>query len=159
MDGVIAMTSLGLQRFLCMDETPPTDYDWCEDLVDWAKLDVGFWANLPVYHETLDLLKGLNDVKIVTHCFSLAAIVGKRLWLNKHWPGIEMINLAEKWLLAAPDRYLWDDYPEQIDAWIRAGGVGGLVDRPWNQGVICVKWRRTNQPEIYAALNVAKTGA
>ncbi len=132
MDGVIAMTSLGLQRHLGIDETPPTDYDWCKGLIDWTMLDVGFWANLPVYHETLDLLKSLNNVRILTHCFSLAAVVGKQLWLNKYWPGNEIINLPEKWLLAAPDRYLWDDYPIQIDAWVDAGGVGELVDRSWN---------------------------
>lgn len=132
MDGVIAMTSLGLQRHLGVDQTPPTDYNWCDGLVDWAKLDVGFWVNLPVYHKTLALLKNLDNVIILMHCFSLAAIVGKRLWLNKNWPEVEMIPLAEKWLLAAPGRYLWDDYPKQIDAWNRAGGVGNLIDRPWN---------------------------
>ena len=132
LDGVLAQTSLGLQRHLGLDETPPIDYNWCDNLIDWSTLDMNFWFSLPVYYETLKELKTLDNVRIVTHCFSLEAIIGKRLWLDKHWPGVEMINLSDKWLLAGPDRILWDDYPEQIIAWNNAGGIANLIERPWN---------------------------
>lgn len=131
-DGVLAMTSLGLQKHLGLDETPPTDYNWCEDLVDWSTLGVDFWANLPVYSEQLYAAKLLKNVRVVTHCFGIDAIVGKRLWLDRYWPEVEMINLEDKWLLAGPDRWLFDDYPEQIAKWIEAGGIGRLIRRPWN---------------------------
>lgn len=134
MDGVIAMTALGLQKHLGLDETPPTDYNWCENLVDWSKLDINFWLNLPVYHKTLAEVKELKNVRVLTHCFSVDAIVGKRLWLDKHWPEVEMINLSDKWLLAGPNRWLWDDYPVQINKWIEAGGIGQLIKRSWNNG-------------------------
>ena len=132
MDGVIAMTSLGLQRHLNLPEIPPTEYNWCDDLVNWAELGIEFWANLPVYLKQLHELKNLQNVKILTHCFSVDAVVGKRLWLDKHWPDVEMINMPDKWLLAGPNRCLWDDYPLQIQKWREHGGVGMLVKREWN---------------------------
>ena len=131
-DGVLAMTSLGLQRHLGIEESPPVDYNWCEGLVDWSALNRDFWANLPVYYDTLELFKRLDNVKIVTHCFSLEAIIGKHLWINRHWPGVEVVNLSEKWLVAGPNRVLYDDYPEQIRQWKNAGGIGKLVARTWN---------------------------
>ena len=132
MDGVIADCSLGLQRLLGLPEVPPTEYNWCDGLVDWSTLGIEFWANLQVYKETLEACKTLPNVRVVTHCFGVDAVVGKRLWLDKHWPEVDMINLADKWLLAGPNRYLWDDYPVQVDAWIDAGGIGQLVERAWN---------------------------
>ena len=133
MDGVIAKTSLGLQIHLGLDEVTPTNYNWCNGLVNWSTLGIEFWKNLPVYQDTLYLLQQLNNVKIITHCFSLNAMIGKQLWLDKYWPGIEMINLEDKWLLAGTGRVLWDDYPKQIDNWIKAGGVGNLIERSWNK--------------------------
>jgi len=133
MDGTIAMTSLALQKHLGLDEIPPTDYNWCNGLVDWASLNASFWLTIPAYTESLALLKTLDNVKILTHCFSLNAMIGKRRWLDHYWPGVEMINMSEKWLLAGPDRILWDDYPEQINKWKAAGGIGNLIERPWNQ--------------------------
>ena len=135
MDGVIARTSLGLQRHLGLPEIPPTDYNWCEGIVDWSNLDVGFWAGLPVYTETLKVIQELGNVTILTHCFGTAAIVGKRMWLDEHWPGVEMINLKDKYLLAGTNRWLWDDYPLQIKQWQEAGGRGQLVRRSWNESI------------------------
>ena len=132
MDGVLAMTSLGLQRHLGLPEKPPIDYNWCDDLVDWSKLGIEFWENLPAYPEQLIAMKKLRNVKIVTHCFGLDAVIGKRRWLNKYWPEVEMINLADKWLLSRPNRCLWDDYPLQIQKWRIFGGTGMLVERSWN---------------------------
>jgi len=132
MDGVIAQTSLGLQRHLGIEEASPTDYNWCEGMVNWSELNISFWLTIPVYADSLALLKTLDNVTIVTHCFSLNAMIGKRRWLDHYWPGVEMINMSEKWLLAGPDRVLWDDYPEQIKNWEAAGGIGMLVKREWN---------------------------
>ena len=74
-------------------------------------------------------MQSLRNVRIVTHCFGVDAIVGKRRWLDTHWPGVEMINLEDKWLLAGKNRFLWDDYPVQIANWNAAGGMGILVER------------------------------
>lgn len=139
MDGVIANVSEGLQTSLGLPIVPPTDYNWCADLVDWSLLNAGFWEGLPVYEDTLIEMQSLENTIILTHCFSVDAIIGKRKWLDRYWPGIEMINLADKWLIAGPGRCLWDDYPVQIEQWNEAGGMGILIERAWNRGTAKVE--------------------
>jgi len=138
MDGVIANTSEGLQAHLGLPQVPPVDYHWMKDLINWSELDVCFWENLPVYEDTLLEMQALENTTILTHCFSVDAIIGKSKWLDRYWPGIEMINLAEKYLIAGPGRYLFDDYPVQIEQWEKAGGKGVLIERAWNRGTATV---------------------
>ena len=52
--------------------------------------------------------------------------VGKRLWVEKHLPGVELIlrSAKHKKDLAEPDAILIDDREDNIAGWVERGGIG-----------------------------------
>ena len=62
---------------------------------------------------------------------------GKALWVQSHLPEYSkrfIISTAPKSLLAKPDTLLIDDKDENVEEFVKAGGYGILVNRPWNKG-------------------------
>ena len=54
--------------------------------------------------------------------------IGKKLWVEKHLPGVELIlrSAKHKKDLAEPDAILIDDREDNIIGWIERGGIGIL---------------------------------
>jgi hypothetical protein len=120
-----------------------TPGQWEVPCIDWKALPIAFWATLPLTREfsqvrqkmSSELLNGC-PVYILTYACSDDSYAGKLMWLKQHLPAFadQVIFTEHKHLLAAPGRVLYDDRDENIDAWIKAGGIGRLVNRPWNRG-------------------------
>jgi 5'(3')-deoxyribonucleotidase len=79
---------------------------------------------------------GENNIAVLTApSMSQYCVPGKRRWMQKHYPFLakNMIFTSAKRFLAGPDRVLIDDRNENVDSFIRAGGHGILLPRPWNR--------------------------
>ena len=102
-----------------------------------------FWAELPWMHDGRDILRavidtlGLEKVYFLTTPMSnLESASGKMMWVNDNLPIYlkrTIITQAPKSLLARPNVLLIDDRNENIDEFVKAGGQGILVPRPWNR--------------------------
>lgn len=107
----------------------------------YQKLDYDFWAEMPLEDDAKEIYSlaakkvGVENVEVLTTpCHSRGCYAGKYSWMTKHFPKIApRMNLTQsKFLLAAEDRILIDDKPENVMEWCEAGGKGFLYPRPWN---------------------------
>ena len=105
---------------------------------------IDFWANL---NWTCD---GHDIMQLVTSTFKPEQIylltkpmsnpdsyTGKALWVQKHLPEYNKqfaVTQTPKSLLAKSDTLLIDDKDENVEEFVKAGGYGILVNRPWNKG-------------------------
>ncbi|MCK4824353.1 hypothetical protein KA005_51855 [bacterium] len=106
-----------------------------------------FWAELKWTHDGRDILQTIwrtfnskNIYLLTTPMPNLESAFGKMMWVNAWLPEYikrTIITQAPKHLLARPDTLLIDDKNENIDEFIKAGGRGLLVPRPWNHRCFC----------------------
>lgn len=123
MDGVLVdlVGGLGIK---------PEEYDCFKA---WKHLDARFWAELQPTPEYNDLIR-VADV-IITKVVSKYARKGKEAWLKKWAPAKRKIfTESPKSYWCTQNDILIDDSDDEIRDWIRVGGVGLLVPRPWNRG-------------------------
>jgi hypothetical protein len=94
---------------------------WCDDLMDVVK-------EFPTYIITD---AGNNPHKVA----------GKVAWMHTHYPEFvdRMIFTAHKHLMAAPDRLLIDDKPENTHTWIHHGGYAITPPAIWSTGLESVE--------------------
>lgn len=108
----------------------------------WRRVDTSdFWDSLPVYPGAelfLQYLKVLTGDSIVLCTRASPGFVfpsSRKTWvhtkLGPEWPLVVMCD-ASKSLLARKDVMLLDDHPETIRSFLDTGGLGILVERPWN---------------------------
>jgi len=103
-----------------------------------------FWINLDWVRDGHDILRTVLDhfkpeqVYLATRPMpNPDSYTGKALWVQKHLPEYSkrlIVTQAPKSLLAKPDTLLIDDKDENVEEFVKAGGYGILVNRPWNKG-------------------------
>lgn len=97
-----------------------------------------FWSEMGAYPWFKDLYNELSKVGKVYFLTSPSqnpySLSGKLKWLHKQFnKGFkDYVITPNKELLAAPDSYLIDDYPENIEKFIEAGGNAFLFPQFWN---------------------------
>jgi hypothetical protein len=110
-----------------------------------------FWRGIqpyPWYRKLIEVVSGYCDHLVLctspsNHHYSWG---GKALWLALHkldhipcvMMGIndrknEKPSPVGKWMMAAPDRLLIDDYHKNTDPFIEEGGKAILFPQPWNR--------------------------
>jgi hypothetical protein len=116
--------------------------------VPWyAKCDAAFWRDLPKTPDAdaiINLIEEFfhpDDVFLCT-AFEDATppekigecIAGKIMWLERHYPDMRkrLMYTNAKHGCAFADAVMVDDSDTNIAAFIKAGGSGILVPRPWN---------------------------
>ncbi|MEZ0225106.1 MAG: hypothetical protein ACAH83_11175 [Alphaproteobacteria bacterium] len=102
----------------------------------WDELDVTWWKGIPAYtgaKEFYDAVKQEGPVRFLTgpvphpDGFEGPAEWTKNFGRNKFaLLDIIVCRSKDKMLLARPDKVLIDDRQENIDAWVKAGGIGIL---------------------------------
>ncbi len=129
-------------------EFPYSGYGWPSEIgCDYKKFNISFWKFIPK-HEDADKwveraknnVGSVGDVYIASHACSAAGAYGKYHWIKKHYPEFKdkIILIENKWLLAnratsiIESTMLIDDNVDNVEAFIRQGGEGILVPRPWN---------------------------
>lgn len=96
---------------------------------------IDFWANMawtPEGQRLWDSLKAYNPVLLSSPGEFRYAEAGKQKWVSDNLPGTTLFLDTEKFRYAGRDRILIDDMRENIDAWIKAGGIG-ILHRDVNQ--------------------------
>lgn len=121
-----------------------------------AKLDEGFWFNLEPYPWADQLIDMAS--KIFKHrlflCTSAGnagtnffnrAIVGKSLWIHKHYPQLadSLIVTFQKWQLAGYERILLDDCEDHVQQFIDNDGGAILFPQWWNS-----EWQRQESGDV-----------
>ncbi len=108
----------------------------------WSLFGEKFWANLPVSSEMIHFMGwaetavGTGNVYILTSATGAeGCLEGKRKWIIEHlgfpWVG-RLITCADKFVCANDSSLLIDDSYDNVDMFIKHGGRGILVPRPWN---------------------------
>lgn len=105
--------------------------------------DFNFWRNLEWMHDGIEIIQAItskfktNQIYLLTTPMpNLESASGKMMWINNNLPIYlkrTIITQAPKSLLAKSDTLLIDDKDQNIDEFIKAGGRGLLVPRPWNR--------------------------
>jgi len=117
----------------------------------WRSITQKQWALMPLSDffpwllKTCAHLVGRKNIYIVTASIDIPTqapdyMVGKLEWIYAHfplWMHQQYVITRHKYLLAQPDTLLIDDHPGHIDAFIKSGGQGLLVPRPWNVHAGC----------------------
>lgn len=107
----------------------------------WRLLGTGFWAGLKRTREFFAIIGaaekkfGADNIFLCSSpCETPGCIVGKALWVDHYLPKYSrrLILTNRKEVFSGPGRVLIDDADHNIDGWVKAGGVGILVPRPWN---------------------------
>lgn len=114
----------------------------------WPSLGRDFFAHLNPLDDGMNLLRMVenivpsNSIGILTSAADVRGCAdGKRDWVAKHLPQYlprltvcqsSKIAPAQKELHAGPDKLLIDDHTANVNAWVKGGGFGVLVPRPWN---------------------------
>ncbi len=108
----------------------------------WKPMNVDFWKELEPTAEAHDMVDavsrrfGVENICILSSPnLSHDSMVGKLLWVEKHFPEFRRQFLfgPRKKFCAAPNHILIDDYDENVDDFIKSGGIGYLFPRPWNK--------------------------
>jgi 5'(3')-deoxyribonucleotidase len=108
----------------------------------WHKIDTeDFWRGLRPYPGAQEFLaycaSVLNGhIVLCTKCGPSPVFGSARIaWADEHFPGypVVIVRGASKALMARSDAVLLDDHPETIRDFNDAGGLGVLVERPWNE--------------------------
>lgn len=123
------------------------DYDFWRQWPDapstkkfWKRINRAgedFWANLPCLAAGARLVAELK-ASGVEWAFCTAAVSQQGAYHGtvrfcQRWFGdCRVIGTTEKHHLAGPNRLLIDDYTENVERFISAGGVGYVWPQPWN---------------------------
>ena len=101
----------------------------------WAPINgmgASFWSTMDWMKDGEKLWKGIEKYNpSILSCPSsdYSSRVGKLKWLNKNIPGLSdnQVHFAcNKQKYASPNSILIDDFPEKINAFVAAGGIGIL---------------------------------
>ena len=92
------------------------------------------WANLPKESEADKLINfliqkfGKENLRILSAPVDEDSILGKKLWLQKHYPFLLKTALfeKEKYIHCKPNDILIDDRPKNINCWELENGIGIL---------------------------------
>lgn len=107
----------------------------------WSVLGTGFWAGLKPTREFHGIIGaaehkfGQENIFLCSSpCATPGCIVGKALWVDNYLPKYSrrLILTNRKEVFSGAGRVLIDDADHNIDGWVKSGGVGILVPRPWN---------------------------
>lgn len=157
-DGVLADFAGALLRWAGPQYTREQLTEWdlmkaigLEDrqhLFDEYASEPGFCESLQVIDGALGLvdeLRRVADIVLVTSPYSAARLwTFERLrWLEKHF-GIskhDVIFAKRKYLVKGD--IMIDDAPHNIEAFIDQGGLGLLIDQPWNRSWNTAAWNRS----------------
>jgi len=104
----------------------------------WRGLNEDFWANLPWTKKgpyVWNYLREYDPIILSTPTLSPSSLSGKYRWILRHIPEAKRNFFigTPKHLVARHDAILIDDHNDNIDNWIRAGGLGVLFPQPWNR--------------------------
>ena len=125
---------------------PPQIYNFFEPIRDVVNeiCTIDFWQNLPWMYDGRDILQVVEErfdtIYIVTSTMpNLGSFTGKMMWIQNHLPAYSNYTIhipfgVPKSLLAKPDTLLIDDRDKNVEEFVKAGGYGILVNRPWNKG-------------------------
>lgn len=116
----------------------------------WKKIDSSapdFWPNLSPYEWFDDVMCAAKSLGVPMSFLSSpsrhpSCHYGKRQWVDKYAPRVELILCSSKHLLAANGRVLIDDSDANIDKWRTAGGAGILFPQPWNRNHHIISTKR-----------------
>ncbi len=150
MDGVLVDFVTGCLKIHNRPEKHDDIKDWnfykhwgMSDKDFWSKFSTpGFWYNLELYPWAKDFyesLKKYGEVVISTSPSSDPLCVQEKISFCKDKLGVPSSNImvgSRKELLAAPDRFLIDDYTVNIDKFRNNKGVGLLFEQPWNNSIM-----------------------
>ena len=147
MDGVIVDLMVGIEAFFfCKLDHSDYNINFMKDLGYtredfWNKCTSLFWASLPKTLDANVILSIVEPYKPVIlssppNSGVANSFIGKTSWVKHNLPeyykeGRYFFGVA-KHLLAHPDAILIDDHEVNIEAFVKAGGKGILVPRPWN---------------------------
>lgn len=151
MDGVLAEFDKAACRVHGLpSDTVPENWNWYSEfgITDeefWAKIHAlgdSFYRDMvtpyPWAQNVVELVRSADDFVVMSSPSNdPAGYAGKKIWLDKHVPGLDPKQLivgSAKHLLAGPDRLLIDDGPHNIEAFVKAGGCAFTFPQPWNDG-------------------------
>ena len=107
------------------------------------KCNMEFWKNLDWMHDGFNILAAVElyfpyDIiwLLTAPMPNLESDSGKIMWVHNNLPMYEkktIITRAPKCIFATPETLLIDDNNENIVEFVKAGGRGILVPRPWNE--------------------------
>lgn len=100
----------------------------------WSKATTRFWQTLPLMpdaKEIVEMCEAVADVCILSSPPDGEAMLGKYLWIQRHFPQFKrkfLFGPAKEWA-SNGKTILVDDYDVNIGNW---KGPSILVPRPWN---------------------------
>lgn len=131
------------------------NYDWKQNSLYWWAdvprfnkqyfVDLlntkGFFYNIEPQEEGLYYMKKLidegNDVRVLTHPQWNNFCTGEKIdWFKKYAPFFDITKLGlmkDKWLMAGPDRILYDDNTGNLKEWKNYGGISIALDYKFNK--------------------------
>lgn len=111
----------------------------------WNHLDYNFWRNLPKYPDADAVIEVCRlhfstIVFLTSPCHTLGCCDGKIDWAKEHYADIPLIltrsvkgSPPPKNAVAGSNKFLIDDWDDNVDAFEKFGGTAFLVPRPWNK--------------------------
>lgn len=123
-----ARKSIGDRDFIKTDININTTTKEIYEFVKWYLTDnEKFWINLPIIPKSqklISLIKKYNYYILTAH-FDEASKLGKIKWAFKYFqiPEEKMIFEKEKWKYANSNSLLIDDTLEQIEKFVKCGGL------------------------------------
>lgn len=152
MDGVLADFVGDINKCMGIPKnTIPAKWDWWTDYGFIFKqvnsfCTIKFWQNLSFTPDGARILDAVlakfdvNDVYLLTAPMpNPGSWTGKRLWVQDNLPTFAkrlIATQAPKSMFASPiigTTLLIDDKDENVEEFVKAGGYGILVPRPWNK--------------------------
>lgn len=153
MDGVVADFTGPVSKLHNKEPYPPKNIElpapyFMEETWGMSKEEflaptrnVEFWATLPPFSWTFDLMRFLETVvdpeKIVflTSGYGSFARAGKQLWIKEHFPAYKsrFIFTPYKQAISRSNCLLIDDWDKHIDDWRSNQGIGMLFPQLWNR--------------------------
>jgi 5'(3')-deoxyribonucleotidase len=147
MDGVIT----DFNKAVCTEfglPYPPQIYHFFPEIRKKVNefCNISFWQNLEWMDDGRGILRaimgtlGLEKVYFLTGMMpNVESGTGKLLWIHDNLPiysnRVILHTLdVPKSSLAKPDTLLIDDKDENVEKFVKAGGYGILINRPWNKG-------------------------
>ena len=141
--GVIDYYNLGLEE---------KDINGWEDIVTksnmttkdfWEGLNEQFWQYLEWTKDGKQIwetIKSFNPIILSSPTLAPSSLSGKYKWILKNIPEVKRRFLfgTPKAIVASPLSILIDDHNQNINEWIRAGGIGILYPAYWNTNVCYV---------------------
>lgn len=146
MDGTLAdyegVLMKGLERLAAPDEPVSMDdsIPHIEARMRLIKSQSGWWKNLPVLADGMDILGVADEIGFDIHILTkgpyhtTSAWTEKREWCKQFVPDAKVTITEDKWLVYG--KVLVDDYPEYMKSWLhsRPRGLGIMPARKINAG-------------------------